>query len=88
MHHSYGVAHSLGRAALYHHHSYGYGGHGGGLLSGFASIVVHAIVYGVVSHLIGALFRGHSLVVDILIGGALFIGAFLIFRFFQRGSYA
>jgi len=55
-----------------------YGHHGG-----FGEMVIHAIVYSSIFHVVGALFRGHGLIGSIIIGViAMLVGRWVLRRFF------
>ncbi len=83
------LMHAPRHFASYHHayHGYHYHSHAG-IVAGFGSMLIHAVVYGVVSHLIGELFRGHSLIGSLGIGAVLLGIAFIAFAVFRRGRYA
>lgn len=65
---------------LHSHHAYGSTPHG----SGIANLVAHAFVWGLISHVLTAIFRGHSVVGTIAIALVLSLVAFVAFRFLFR----
>jgi hypothetical protein len=79
-----------GRYHHYYHYpaAHHFGGmhamHGGGLMN----LIMHAFIWGLVGHVLSAVFRGHSLIGTIGLTIGLGIGAFIIYKvFFRRRAY-
>jgi len=63
-----------------HHFGAMHAMHGGGIMN----IIMHAFIWGLVGHVLGAIFRGHSLMGTIGLAIFLGAGAFIIYRLLSR----